>query len=92
MALTFVVEVAVVRHYAFAAMFITPLAIVLAEAATLGQGSATGLIGARFLDTVLGCAVGLAGGAALHSPGFRRWAGEPLRRWLGAGPAENPGA
>jgi uncharacterized membrane protein YccC len=82
MALTFVIEVSVVRHYAFAAIFITPLTILLAEAATLGQGSSTALIQARFFDTVLGCLVGLAGGICLHSPRFRQVLGSRMRRML----------
>ncbi|WP_298236376.1 FUSC family protein [uncultured Azohydromonas sp.] len=78
MALSFLIELLVVRHYALAAAFITPLTILLAEAATLGQSSAADLIRARFLDTVLGCLVGFAGGACLHNPRFRTTTG----RWM----------
>lgn len=84
MAMTFVIELTVVRHYAFAAVFITPLTILLAEAATLGQGAAAVLIRARFLDTLLGCFIGLVGGICLHSPRFRRVVGGCLRRLLPA--------
>jgi hypothetical protein len=84
MALTFVIEFTVVKHYAFAAIFITPLTILLAEAATLGQGSSAVLVHARFLDTVLGCLVGLAGGICLHSPGFRNVVGHHIRRLIPA--------
>jgi uncharacterized membrane protein YccC len=80
MAMTFVIELTVVRHYAFAAAFITPLTILLAEAATLGHGSASALIQARFLDTVLGCLIGLVGGICLHNTRFRQMAGGQLRR------------
>ena len=70
--LVFIVEMAVVRHYAFAAIFITPMAILLAEAATLGEPvSGTALIRARFLDTCLGTFVGFLGGVALHWSPFR---------------------
>lgn len=82
MALTFVVELLVVRHYAIAAAFITPLTILLAEAATLGQGSAAELIRARFIDTVLGCFVGLIGGICLHNRQFRQLVGTPMRRLI----------
>jgi hypothetical protein len=82
MAMTFVIEITVVRHYAFAAVFITPLTILLAEAATLGQGSSTTLIQARFFDTVLGCLIGLAGAFCLHSPRFRGVVGGQMRRIL----------
>lgn len=82
--LSFAVETLVVRHYGLAVVFITPLTILLAEAATLGQGSTHGLVLSRFFDTVLGCAVGLAGGACLHSPRFRAVAGRTLRRLMPA--------
>ena len=81
MALSFIIELTVVRHYAFASIFITPLTILLAEAATLGQGSTASLIQARFFDTMLGCLVGLAGGICLHHPRFRMVVGNALR-WL----------
>ncbi len=79
-ALAFVIETTVVRHYGFAVIFITPLTIILAEAATLGQADPAALIQSRLIDTVLGCAMGLAGGVCLHSPGFRRVVGTQLRR------------
>jgi len=82
MALTFVIELTVVRHYAFAVVFITPLTILLAEAATLGHGSAATLVAARFLDTLLGCLVGLVGGICIHAPRFREVAGHQLRRFV----------
>ncbi|MCB5423855.1 FUSC family protein [Altererythrobacter sp. CC-YST694] len=71
--LTFCVETIIVRHYALAAVFITPLAILLAEASTLGQTSATPLIIARLADTVLGAMLGVAGGVCLHNERFCRW-------------------
>lgn len=82
MVLAFVVETAVVRHYAFAAIFITPMTILLAEAATLGHGSPSLLIQARFFDTVLGSFVGLLGGICLHSPRFRELVGGQMRRLI----------
>jgi uncharacterized membrane protein YccC len=80
-ALAFIIETLVVRHYGLAAIFITPMAIFLAEAATLGHASPAALITARFFDTLLGCAVGLIGGACLHNQRFREVAGAPLRRF-----------
>lgn len=80
MLLAFVIETAVVRHYAFAAIFITPFTILLVEAATLGHGSPSPLMQARFFDTVLGCLVGLAGGVCLHSPRFRNVVGRQMLR------------
>jgi len=82
--LTFCIETAIVRHYAFAAIFITPLTILLAEATTLGHADSATLIVARFADTVVGSLIGLAGGMCLHNAALRGL----LRRWLRpAGPA-----
>lgn len=80
MLLVFVIETTVLRHYGFAVIFITPLTILLAEAATLGQGSPAALIEARLIDTVLGSLVGLMGGICLHSPRFRTVVGGWIRR------------
>lgn len=65
--LTFLIETAVVRHYAFAAIFITPLTIVLAENASAGSAAVDTLMQARLIDTVIGAFIGLAGAAFLHS-------------------------
>jgi uncharacterized membrane protein YccC len=78
--LVFVIESLVVRHYGLAVIFITPLTILLAEAATLGHAPLAELIESRFIDTVLGCVVGLVGGICLHSPRFRDVLGGALRR------------
>jgi uncharacterized membrane protein YccC len=80
MMLTFIIETAVVRHYAFAVIFLTPLTILLAEAASLGHAPVTALIHARFVDTCLGSFVGLAGGFCLHSPRVRAGLGGAMRR------------
>lgn len=82
MLLAFVIEILVVRHYGFATIFITPLTLLLAEAATLAHGSPTLLIQARFFDTVLGCMAGLVGGVCLHSPRFRDRVGSQVRRLI----------
>jgi hypothetical protein len=88
MVLIFCIETAVVRHYAFAAIFITPLTILLAEASTLGHSSSSALIMARFADTVTGSLIGLAGGACIHNAALRR----TLRRLLRALAPDRPGA
>ena len=82
--LTFAIEFVVVRHYVIASMLITPLTILLADAAVLGNASPAPLIAARLVDTVLGCAMGLAGGFCLHSPGVRGVLGRFLRRFVPA--------
>jgi hypothetical protein len=79
-ALTFLVETLVVRHYGLAVLFLTPLTIFLAEAARLGQGSPGAMLQARLFDIILGSVVGLIGGACLHSPRFRGILGHQIRR------------
>lgn len=78
--LTFIIESTVVRHYGLAVIFITPLTILLAEAPTLGQLPAAELLQSRFIDTLLGCLIGLAGGLCLHNARFRAIVGRHLRR------------
>ncbi|TXT37040.1 MAG: hypothetical protein FD135_3878 [Comamonadaceae bacterium] len=80
MVLTFFIEVWVVRHYGLAVIFITPLTILLAEAAYLGQRSSALMLQARLWDTVLGSVVGLLGGVCLHSPRLRTSLGQLLRK------------
>jgi uncharacterized membrane protein YccC len=82
MALAFVIETAVVRHYGFAAIFITPMTILLADATNLEHGSAAVLIHARFYDTLLGCSIGLLGGFCLHNQRFRTVVGGSMRRFI----------
>lgn len=69
-ALTFLIETAVVRHYAFAAMFITPLTILLAESIAPGQSGAM-LIQTRLIDTIIGSLIGLLGAICLHNVHLR---------------------
>ncbi|MDR0563523.1 MAG: FUSC family protein [Azoarcus sp.] len=80
MALSFLVETIVVRHYASAVIFITPMTILLADAATLDPNLTDTLVKARFYDTVIGCFFGLLGGFCLHSPRFRTAVGARLRK------------
>jgi uncharacterized membrane protein YccC len=80
--LTFVIETLVVRHYGLAVAFITPLTILLAEATHLASRSPQALMQARLVDTVVGCVVGLLGGACLHSALVRRPLIAVLRRLL----------
>lgn len=79
-ALALVVEVLVVRHYGLATVFITPMAILLAEAAQSAAMDPQSLMRARLIDSVLGAIIGVAGAACLHSPRLRRGVGTALRR------------
>lgn len=80
--LAFCTELLIVRHYALAAIFITPMTILLVEAGSIGKVAPEILIQARFWDTLLGCLVGLLGGICLHSPRLRKLLDEPLRRLI----------
>lgn len=74
--LTFVIEVAVVRHYGLAVIFITPLAILLGEAQAHSESSASAIALARVEDTLVGCVAALVIGFLMHGRGFRRiWFG-----------------
>lgn len=80
--LTFIVETLVVRHYGLAVVFITPMTILLADAAHLASRTPQALMQARLVDTVVGCLVGLAGGVCLHSAPVRDRLGAALRGLL----------
>lgn len=79
MALSFCIEVAIVRHYALGAVFFTPLALFLADGAHTAAPVAP-LITARMVDTVVGSLVGMLGGLVIHHAGSRAL----LRRLIGA--------
>jgi uncharacterized membrane protein YccC len=70
--LQYLAELLMPRHYGAAVVFVTPLALLLAELAT--NQSTSGLLGVRLVDTVLGCAAALAVGLLV----FPRAAGNRL--------------
>lgn len=70
LALQFIVEMLIARHYALAVVFITPMTIFLAD---LGQGqivSSDHLIFIRILDISIGAFIGAIGGWVLHNQKF----------------------
>jgi uncharacterized membrane protein YgaE (UPF0421/DUF939 family) len=71
-ALQFVVELLVARHYALAVVFITPLALLQGTLAT-GEldGPVVGLLAGRLVETVIGCALAVAAQACFPPPGER---------------------
>jgi uncharacterized membrane protein YccC len=72
--LMFMAELLVTRNYALAIVFITALALVLTNAAVLGQ-SAGGLLWTRTAETGIGCFFGLLAGLMVT----RGWAFAQLR-------------
>jgi uncharacterized membrane protein YccC len=80
--LTFVIEMTITRHFGLATLFITPMAILLAQAPSLPLAN-PGLIAlARFEDTLVGCAAAVLVGLAMHSPTIRAAARRWAKRWI----------
>lgn len=77
--LQFIIEICVVKHYALAAIFITPLTILLAEAGNPLLDNPDMLISIRFLDIVLGSIIGAIGGWLIHHENLRKHAVFHLR-------------
>ncbi|RKF18293.1 FUSC family protein [Altericroceibacterium spongiae] len=71
-ALNFCIETAVVRHYGFAVIFITPLTILLADAPNLHDSHITTLMFDRLLDTLIGAVIGFAGAMVMHNDTVKR--------------------
>ncbi|WP_276483132.1 FUSC family protein [Paraflavitalea pollutisoli] len=78
--LQFIIEVLVVRHYALAVIFITPLTLFLAEAGGSLIDSPNQLITLRFLDITLGSLIGALGGWVLYHEQLYYHASRQLRR------------
>ncbi len=70
-ALQLAVELVVVRHYALALTFITPLVLLIATAATSGPGAPVDVALERVVDTVVGAAVGIVCAVLVAPPGRR---------------------
>lgn len=75
-ALQLAVELVVVRHYALALTFITPLVLLIATAATGGALASTDVALERVVDTLVGAAIGIAC-AVLVAPASRELAADP---------------
>lgn len=71
--LQFGIELVVVRNYAFALVFVTPLVLLISGAATGGTHLVTAA-GERVIDTVLGSAIAMLT-ALVHGSSKRRAVG-----------------
>ena len=80
LAFQFIIEVLVVRHYALAVIFITPMTILLAEAGRANSINSDVLIFYRFFDIVLGSIIGAIGGWFLHHKYLRDRAERQIRK------------
>jgi hypothetical protein len=80
MALQFIIEMLIVRHYALAVIFITPLTILLTEAANPLIQDPNMLVYVRFWDISLGSILGLIGGWVLYHEKIRYHAVKRIRK------------
>lgn len=68
--LQYIIETFIVRNYLFAAIFITPLTILLAEAVSGLQLSSHVIIQIRFFDTLIGSLLGFVASTILYKKHF----------------------
>ncbi|MEC8831937.1 MAG: FUSC family protein, partial [Bacteroidota bacterium] len=69
--LQFIIELLIIRHYALAVIFITPMTIFLSEAASPLMASPKDLIELRFWEIVIGSVLGAFGGWMLYKEKIR---------------------
>lgn len=79
-ALQFIVELLIVRNYALAVLFITPMTILLSEAGNPIVLHPNELIFFRFWDIALGSFIGAAGGWFIHHEKLKHLAVRRLRK------------
>jgi len=77
--LQFIIEATVTRNYALAVFFITPLTILLFEAASPIAQNPTELITTRLIDVMIGSLIGAVGGWLMHSEKLRYQAVRRIR-------------
>lgn len=65
--LQFLTEMMIVRNYLLAAIFITPMTIILAETAGVQYLDIDTLMYSRLVDTIIGSMIGFAAGLFLHN-------------------------
>lgn len=78
--LQFVIEMLIVRNYTFAVIFITPMTILLAETANPANLSTNQLIYTRFIDILIGSALGAIGGYFIYHEKLKYAAVRRLRK------------
>lgn len=77
--LQFIIEMLIVRHYALAVIFITPMTILLAEASNPLIQDPNLLIYTRLIDISIGSLIGAIGGWFIHHEKIRFYATNKLR-------------
>ena len=69
--LQIIVEMLITRHYALAVMFLTPMGILLAETGSSTSLNPDYLLKMRFLEILIGSAIGCIGGWFLYNERIR---------------------
>ncbi len=77
--LQFIIEMLVVRHYALACIFITPLTVFLADIGSLFTLDPNHLISIRLMDIIVGSLIGTLGGWILHNQQLKAKADRHIR-------------
>lgn len=78
--LQYLVEVLIVKNYALAIIFITPMTILLAEIGSSFTANTEIMISARFLDITIGSVIGFMGGWLIYNQRFKNEATHHLRK------------
>lgn len=80
MVLQIIIEMLIVRHYGLAVVFMTPLTLLLAEAASAMTVNPATLISIRFMDILIGSVIGMVAGWFLHHEQLRTKAERQIRK------------
>lgn len=78
--LLYITEVLIIKNYALAIIFITPMTILLAEIGTSFTANTAIIVPARFLDITIGSILGAIGGWIIYNKRFKNKAVQQLRK------------
>ena len=78
--LLFIAEILIVKNYALAIIFITPMTILMTEVGSSFTSNVAIIIPARFLDITIGSILGAIGGWFLYNQKFKHKAVQHLRK------------
>lgn len=78
--LQFIIEILIVRHYALAVVFITPMTILLTEAGSSFSNNSEIIISARFMDIALGSFIGAIGGWFIYNQQLKQKVAKQFRK------------
>lgn len=78
--LLYIAETLIIKNYALAVIFITPMTILLAEVGTSFTSNTEIIVPARFLDITIGSVLGAIGGWIIYNQRFKNSAVKQLRK------------